>query len=76
LAYRINISDHQYDDLVVPIDLKRFKMFKKDLISNVALKVNQKVFSYILYIPIISLQYVSLSSFQLWKGDSGLLCKL
>lgn len=67
LAYRINISDHQYDDLVVPIDLKRFKMFKKDLISNVALKVNQKVFSYILYIPIISLQYVSLSSFQLWK---------
>jgi hypothetical protein len=68
LAYRINISDHQYDDLVVPIDLKRFKMFKKDLISNVALKVNQKVFSYILYIPIISLQYVSLSSFQLWKG--------
>jgi hypothetical protein len=42
-------------------------MFKKDLISNVALKVNEKVFSYILYIPVISLQYVSLSSFQLWK---------
>jgi hypothetical protein len=42
-------------------------MFKKDLMSNVALKVNEKVFSYILYIPVISLQYVFLSSFQLWK---------
>ena len=67
LASRFNISYHQYGDLVVPIDLKRFKMFKKDLISNVDLKVNEKVSSYILYIPVISLQYVSLSSFQLWK---------
>ena len=49
-------SDHQYGDLVVPIDLKGFKKFKKDLISNVALKVNEKVFSYILYIPVISIQ--------------------
>jgi hypothetical protein len=67
LASRFNISYHQYGDLIVPIDLKRFKMFKKGLISNVDLKVTEKVSSYILYIPVISLQYVSLSSFQLWK---------
>lgn len=66
LLNRVNVANKQYGDLIYTIDLEKFKIFAENSLKNLKLKVNENVFSHISYFPIISLQYVSLSSFQIW----------